>query len=85
MGLQSSLCFRVPPEESCIWYDPRSTWIHVQCCFGINHDMCVHGGTKKGEVMQMLTYFQCKAKAFGDETRFAELETFRLDLVTLKV
>ncbi len=49
-------------------------------------DMCVHGGTKKGESHANAdVYFQCKAKAFEDKTRFAELETFRLDLVTVKV
>jgi hypothetical protein len=48
--------------------------------------MCVHGGTKKGESHANVdVYFQSKAKAFGDKTRFAEMETFRLDLVTLKV
>ncbi len=47
---------------------------------------CVDGGTKKGKTHANAdVYFQCKAKAFGDKTRFAELETFRLDLVTLKV
>jgi hypothetical protein len=48
--------------------------------------MCVHGGTKKGESHANADiHFQCKANAFGDKTRFEELETFRLDLVTLKV
>jgi hypothetical protein len=48
--------------------------------------MCVDGGTKKGESHANADiYFQCKAKTFGDKTRFAELETFTLDLVILKI
>ncbi len=41
---------------------------------------------KKVKVMQMLTSISSvKPKNLNKKTRFAELETFRLDLVTLKV